>query len=709
MAIRNFASVSGSIKECEAIPQDKEALRQILRGRLKDIFPSLNLIAHDYRVGAADFNTLAYDSHREKFVIVEYMRSENGLASRVIEYDDELKKREHQNTALKLYANKFDKNKAPTQWPGAYVIAISDHFSDRDKELAPRRKFNLPTELHTVTIYRTCMMKIESIDNVHDEKTNTILPKPATKPARRGRPAKGTIRYVLSKCNKTLRDLGLALNDELTRMQLTRNIPSSNQYATFALDSRRVCAIRVLKNKIRLIYSTTKNTRIKESDFVYSTNDWLGRYASDITSRADINKAVQIVKNICNNEKMSESPKVSKADGFQMRDAARSGATSTQSRKSKTKESNQKPATSSAEFEFSINGQKFRENSAIGAVKKIVEHLASNDDQFLKRIEGMKHGKTRKYITRDKNMLYPGRPDLSHYSFKIPPAPGWYLGTNYSVSSLKKIAALVKEAADPKIRDTMTGSIFELYTPKHTASSPKDTKLVTDDDDEIPVQAHLQPSDRHELSLRSRIVSAKQTGDEIAQIPYSEDVKNEFKSSFVHDYKAADFVSKGDHNAAVKIQERIRKNNFGFGLEWDVAKAIAGFSNSYLEEGRIWVGVKDNKDGPSTILGLEHDFQKANAKDWQDDFRNWINSLIGNCIRDYSGFHNFDLFFPRVSDKRICLIVVKKSSKAMMLVEKQNPDNTIFYLRNKIAPRTDRLRGVAFFTYMNERFPNQPF
>lgn len=669
MAIRNFASVSGSIKECEAMPQDKETLRQILRGRLKDIFPSLNLITHDYRVGAADFNTLAYDSNREKFVIVEYMRSEYGLASRVIEYDHELKKQKHQNTMLKLYADKFDKNKAPTQWPGAYVIAISDHFSDRDKELAPKRMFNLPTELHTVTTHHKYVMEIDSVDNVHQEKTDTVLPKPETKPARRGRPAKGTIRYVLSKCNKTLRDLGLALNDELTKMQLTRNIPNSNRYANFTLDSRRVCTIRVLKNKIRLIYSITKNTRIRESDFVYSTNDRLGEYASDITSRADINKAVQIVKNICNNEKMSESPKVSKADGFQMRDATRSGATSTKSRKSKTKESNQKPAISGAEFEFSINGQKFRENSAIGAVKKIVEYLAGVDDQFLKRIESMKHGKTRRYIAQDKNMLYPGRPDLSHYSFKIPPAPGWYLGTNYSASSLKKIAALAKEAADPKIRDTMTGNIFELYTPKHI-------KLVTDDGDEIPD---------------------------------SENVTNEFKSSFVHDYKAAEFERQGNHKTVDQQRETVKKNNFGFGLEWDVAKAIAGFSNSYLEEGRIWVGVKENKGDPPTILGLKHDFQKANAKDWQDDFRIWIDNSIRKCIRDSKGFYNFDLFFPQVSDKRICLIVVRKSPTPMNLVEKQNPDNTIFYRRSNTAPRTDRLTGVAFLKYMRERFPNQPF
>ena len=336
---------------------------------------------------------------------------------------------------------------------------------------------------------------------------------------------------------------------------------------------------------------------------------------------------------------------------------------------------NQKIITSDIKFEFRIDGQKFQEKSAIGAVKKIIEYLAGSDNQFLKRVEGMKHGRTRRYIAQNKSMLYPGKPDLYKYSVEISTAPGWYLGTNYNEVSLKKIAAVAKEAADTKIRDTMTGDIFELYTPKRAKSTTKDTKLVTD-------SGHT--------------------------IPDSEDVTNEFKSSFVHNYKAAEFESSGNRKAAAKARDDVKRENFGFGLEWDVAKAIAGFSNSDLEEGRIWIGVKENKGSRPTILGLKHDFQKANAKNWDDDFRNWINNLIGKCIRDYNGFHNFELSFPEVSGKRICLLVVKKSrEKPMILFTKQDPNITIYYRRNKIAPRTDRLRGEEWYNYRTERFHDQ--
>lgn len=561
------------------------------------------------------------------------------------------------------------------------------------KNWRQKKKFNLPTELHAVTIDRTYIMKIESIDNVHEEKTNTIPPKPKTKPARRGRPAKGTIQFLLSRRIKKIKDIGLALNDELTKIQLTLNVPSSNRYANYTLNSERICVIKPLKDRIRLIYSKTENIHLKESDFVYSTkNNRQGEYASDIMTRADIGRALQIVKSICNNEKAPESPRASKVKSPQIRNTARGSISKT---------SAQKPTISNAEFEFNINGQKFQGESAIDTVKKIVEYLAGNDDQFLKRLEAMEHGKTRRYIAQDKNELYPGRSDLTSYSFEIPTALGWYLGTNYNKTSLKKIAALAKQAADSKIRDTMTGNIFELYKPKHTkpttkeAADPKIRDTITENISEPYNPKHIKPTPK----------DAKLVTDDGDEIPYSEDTTNEFKASFTHDYKADEYEKQGNLKAAAGQRKKVIETNFGFGLEWDIAKAIAGFSNSYHEEGRIWVGVKDNKANPPTIRGLRPDSQKSQAKNWEDDFGNWINDLIKKCIRDYKGFDNISWTFPQVSDERICLIKVKKYSRPMMLVNKHDPDHTIFYRRHKSAPRTDRLRGEEEYQYRDKRFP----
>ena len=549
MAIRNFASVSGSIRECEPIPQDKEALRQTLRNHLKEIFPHLNIMAQDYLVGVANFNTLAYDTNRQKFVIVEYIRGENGLASRVIEYDDELKKSVHQNAILELYMNRRGKGEALTNWPGAYVIAMSDHFSDRDKELAPKGKFSLPTELHTVTIHRAHIMEIESIDNVHTEKTSAPPSKTKARRTKRGRPAKNTMEFFLSKRDKKVREIGLALAADLEKMHLKPNFIESNQYAYFTLDSMKVCGIKVLRDKLRIIYAVTENADLDKSEFVYNIKrDQLGGYASDIKTNADMSRALHIVKDICGIKKAPKSPNanenydlkhtffikgkqfqakasidalrqiidymaetdpqfiqrlpeskksfisqkkfarhykikaapgwyldvnlsvakikkvaglIRKASSPQIRDTMSGDIFGGRGETTESKE--QKPNASNVEFKFRIEGLEFQADSAIGAVKKIITYLARVDLQFLKRIESLHHGKTRKYIARDKNALYPGRPDLQKFSFEIPTAPGWYLGTNYNVIILKKIAALSKEAAEPKIRDTMVGKNMFSY------------------------------------------------------------------------------------------------------------------------------------------------------------------------------------------------------------------------------------------------------
>ena len=219
--------------------------------------------------------------------------------------------------------------------------------------------------------------------------------------------------------------------------------------------------------------------------------------------------------------------------------------------------------------------------------------------------------------------------------------------------------------------NTFVGNIFELYSSKSTAEDDK-TKTNIDNG-----------------------------------IPDSENVTNEFKSSFKHDYDAEEFERDGNKRAAEKKRDDIKRNNFGSGLEWDVAKAIAGFSNSHLEEGRIWVGIKDKKGGRPTVLGLEPDYEISRAKDWEDDFRNWINSLLGNCIRDYNKFTNIKLSFLQISDKQICLLAVKKASKPMYLYTKQNPNITKFYRRNSTAPRTDLLDGEAMVDYIKERYSDQ--
>jgi len=97
-------------------------------------------------------------------------------------------------------------------------------------------------------------------------------------------------------------------------------------------------------------------------------------------------------------------------------------------------------------FVFSFKGQKYQAGSAREVVTKIFQLLAKEDRAFLERFAARKHGKKRRYLSRERNELYPGRLDLSEeHSIEI--ADGWWMGTNYSRRDLQKMINLAREVA----------------------------------------------------------------------------------------------------------------------------------------------------------------------------------------------------------------------------------------------------------------------
>ena len=498
--------------------------------------------------------------------------------------------------------------------------------------------------------------------------------------AKRGRPRRGTPKFFFSKRDKKIKNRGLALIEKLEKMQLKYDIPKSHQYMNFKLNSKKVCVLRALKDRLKITYES-KDPPMVDSKFVYRTND--NKYASDIKTDVDVNKVVSILKNICKTKILE--PQVSGVISVtepSTRDISSNNASGTS--KSKEQKHGKK---SNIKLEFHIEGMKFQPDSAIEAIRKIIAYLSRVDKHFLEKFEKMEHGKKRKYVSKDRNSLYPDRPDLYKHIYEIPTAKGWYLGTNYNTDTLLKIAALAKAATEPKIRNTMTGSIFDLYSP---SSGTKNTKLQDTD------RVVSATPNRHDNGDYEKPTSNN-------KIPSSENVKNEFKLSFVYNYKAAKFEKDGNKKAMRREEERVKKTNHGFGLEWDIAKAIAGFSNSSIDGGgQLWVGLSD--DG--AILGLEPDFKKYGKKSWEDKFRIWINDKIEGCIEHYKAFTNIQLLFLNQHNKKICKFVIKPGTSPMFLHHKGDKNKQIFYRRNHNAPKTEELNLKEGWTYIRDRFPD---
>lgn len=76
---------------------------------------------------------------------------------------------------------------------------------------------------------------------------------------------------------------------------------------------------------------------------------------------------------------------------------------------------------------------------------QVFEALAVRDASFLERFAALpKHGRTRRYLSRTPDELYPGRNDLcTNHSTEL--KSGWWVSTNHSRATIGQI---IKMACD---------------------------------------------------------------------------------------------------------------------------------------------------------------------------------------------------------------------------------------------------------------------
>lgn len=94
---------------------------------------------------------------------------------------------------------------------------------------------------------------------------------------------------------------------------------------------------------------------------------------------------------------------------------------------------------------FRLDGQHHAGSNACDVMIQVFEALAVRDSSFLERFAALpKHGRTRRYLSRTPDELYPGRPDLcGEHSTKL--KSGWWVSTNHSRATIGQI---IKMACD---------------------------------------------------------------------------------------------------------------------------------------------------------------------------------------------------------------------------------------------------------------------
>lgn len=96
---------------------------------------------------------------------------------------------------------------------------------------------------------------------------------------------------------------------------------------------------------------------------------------------------------------------------------------------------------------FTIQGRWVACRNGREVLVAVFEALADRDPTFLERFAARpKHGRTRRYLARSAEELYPGRPDLAREFFaKL--KSGWFVGTNASHAAIRQIIEMACEVA----------------------------------------------------------------------------------------------------------------------------------------------------------------------------------------------------------------------------------------------------------------------
>ena len=85
--------------------------------------------------------------------------------------------------------------------------------------------------------------------------------------------------------------------------------------------------------------------------------------------------------------------------------------------------------------------------------------MFEEDKALFGRFISRKHGRKRRYLSKDRTDLYPGRPDLVE-QFLVEVVPGFWLGTNYSRKNIQDIINLALEVAGPQLRDVIQAQVI---------------------------------------------------------------------------------------------------------------------------------------------------------------------------------------------------------------------------------------------------------
>ena len=286
----------------------EKMIQSLVENNLNVVFPSLEFLTTEYQIDSLRPDSIAFDSDRNSFVIIEYKNVKHkGVVDQGMSYYELLQ--EKREAFVLLYHKKKGKLldvENDVNWDETRVIFISPHFTSHQKRAS--RSVNLPIELYEVSRFENGIITLVKLENKQDtkEKTSTHTPlirldEYSEEDYLTGKYSKSGKKNIPPNIKKLWNTTKNKILDEFENVEFKQK----KKYAGFysIVDGSSICTINVTKSKVFICYAVrTQHNVLSPDDFIKDVSNighWgLGHYQSSLKTESDLEKAIPIIRKV---------------------------------------------------------------------------------------------------------------------------------------------------------------------------------------------------------------------------------------------------------------------------------------------------------------------------------------------------------------------------------------------------------------------------
>lgn len=308
--MRLFQSRDNNLVEIHEESFDLErTIQNLVEKNLDSIFSGLEFVESEFQIDDLRPDTIAFDSEKKSFIIIEYKKIENSsLIDQGVSYYQLLHERK-ENFVL-LYNKKLNKTADVNDinWDETRVIFISPEYTKYQKRASGFQ--GLPIELYEIKKYQDNMITLERIgdsqikstDSPKSSKPRITLSEYIEEDYLAG---KYHNQYPTSETKKLWNQLKETIENIFEDVEFRQKKIYGGYYLRDGGSS--VCTLEALKSKIVLNYSTSNTSLIETSEFVEDVSKvghhGIGNFRSFIESSDDISKAIPLIQKVYQSKK----------------------------------------------------------------------------------------------------------------------------------------------------------------------------------------------------------------------------------------------------------------------------------------------------------------------------------------------------------------------------------------------------------------------